>query len=426
MFDPTSPVQRPLRIREHIGLIFFTGVLILPLFRKGLGTLYLQDVIWAVYGLGLIVPLLLIKKPNRGLLEPHDLFLLMFVAIYLSTALYTVADGYRTKFLLLAIMPLFYYNAKIIVRRDALPALMWYVGIAFLLFSVYLLYWLIRLDFKYHIFVDYSNAIFRVSYLDITVYTVILSIFIFSRARLNLIGLLLIAYLAFITSVSGSRFSIIYLLILAIFAVPAFLKQGQDAGKRGVLVLIAAVVLAGGAAYYALTHDVSSYFAYTMHRMTTFGSGDESIAGRLDLIESSVSAGFRNAILGSGISSSEIVLGAEYSHNMLLETLVESGLVNTVLLLVMISYGFLRCFKLIGRSEMGWFITLSYLYMVLAHLKSFSVTDSRMLILFYGAALAGAYVRRGAEPNTSAVVKHPEAGITDVKGGVHNEPRHSL
>jgi len=134
--------------------------------------------------------------------------------------------------------------------------------------------------------------------------------------------------------------------------------------------------------------DVGNYFSYTASRMEKLFVGDNSVSARIKLINESLHAINSNAFLGSGISSSEKILGADYAHNMILETWLESGIVNATLLTMILLYGGVIAVKIMRRSHQGMFVGLAYIYLALSHMKSFSVTDSRVLVFFYGTVIA--------------------------------------
>jgi hypothetical protein len=391
-----------MRLKNHIGVSFFSLVLTLPFFRSGLGEMDLQQVIWLVYALGLLVPLILLRKTGVRISSLPDIMLLAFVFLYIVTAIYTIADDYRTKLLLLTIIPLYYFNAKIIMQWNLLELLVKYIMYIFLGFTVYLLFWLNKVDFQYRIYLDYTDALFKVSYLDTTIFSVVLVIYLLTKTKKTVFEYSMIAYFSFITFISGSRFSIIFMTVLLMVNVLFFASKFFDVetirnkitAKSVLVTFLGIISLTASITYAFQKYDLMPYFAYSAHRLGNMLHEDNSIDGRIDLIDRSLYATNSNTFWGNGVGSSQIILGEEYSHNMLLETWIESGLINATILALMLIYGVYQTSKIIKKGGLYLFISLSYYYLTLSYLKSFSVTDSRMLIFFYGAVVTGAFVVR--------------------------------
>ena len=166
-----------------------------------------------------------------------------------------------------------------------------YLMVMFLGFSVYLLIWLSSVGFQYRIYLDYTNALFKASYLDTTIYSVILILYLTTREKINIVSGAITLYLLFITLISGSRFAILFLVLTIFLFILFSIKKINRITVKGVLasffVFVAVIV---GLIITIPKIDVAHYFSYSAFRMEKLLVGDNSIAARIKLINKSLQA----------------------------------------------------------------------------------------------------------------------------------------
>lgn len=360
------------------SIIFLALASTTQLYAQSLELFHLKKLLYFIYFAGLLGPIIVFFKSI--ILNKIDLGILTFCLFFLASSIYTINVNYTTEFILFLILPLFYLNGKILIRAGKYDFFMLIFFIIVLIVNLYVFIQLINNSLNYHTYYRYSNAVLLVDYLTLSLFNVFAIISLIDKNSINIfIKYFLITFLSIMVFISGARYSIIFLLF---FLFLTFIRQpSKKIMLIFLLISIVSIFIFTNKTYYS---KISSSLNYSISRLEIFGNKDRSIQEREIAIDDALIAINESPFLGTGINSSENLLSIEYVHNMILETFLETGIINTIILLFIIVTTMFMSWKLYSINNIYRVIFFTNIYLILAHLKSFTIAEGKLLFLFFG------------------------------------------
>lgn len=362
---------------NNISLFFFVLATTTQMYAGFLGAYGLNVILYLIYFIGLISYFILnFKKLKLFFL---DFLIIAFSVIYVSTIIYTINGDFKTKLLLLIILPFYYFNGKIMILKGDYDKFSFYFILIVLFSDIYIFYQLLRNNLIYHIYYWYSDAILKVDYLTMSMFSFVALVLLISKSiiRVKIIKILLILFFSFMILVSGARFSILFLLVVSLIYFFYKIKNKKMFLYTNLFILF---IIGYG---YLNQHNIEKNFSYTIERLNSMFGNDNSIQTRDVLIEQSLGYINESPIFGYGINSSENLLILKYPHNMFLETWLESGILNTLILFIIILNILYMAWRLF-KSNIDKYNFVIVLYLILSYLKSFTIAEGKLLFLYFG------------------------------------------
>lgn len=369
---------------DKLITFFIALVLSIPLFSNWFGS----AITYLFYIIGTAGAIILIYK-SKVSYSSFDLPILIFFVVYLASAIYTINSDFTRELLFIPLLIFLYMGGKGIAKQNLTHLLFTNMTILFLFFSIYLLIQLSEVAFQYNTYYFYSHASNAVDYLTTAMYAGIVFIYAIFGIKNGWIKYPIAVYSLFVVAVSGARFSIFFLSLLLILFIAIQTKRMLFSYKSILVLFISSFVisLAINSIDKKNLDQFESTFDFTIMRLSNFNKHDRSLQERATAIDKSISAINEHPFLGHGINSSPKVIHAVYPHNMLLEAWLDTGIIGaialTCIVLIMLS---ILYFSIKTRSLLP--LGIINLYIILAHLKSFSVLHSFLLFTLAGISVS--------------------------------------
>ena len=368
---------------EHIVSLSIAIAISMPLFNYSMGS----AVTYLFYLFAIISSIML----NRSQISFSylDFPIIIFFTIYLFSTFYAVNPNYHTELLFIPTLFFLYYGGRGIEKRNLMDLLLNYTSLIFILFSFYLLYWLSKVNFSYGNYFFYSAAPYKIDYLTTGMYAGIVFIYTIFKLRSKWVKLPLSLYSLFIVAISGARFSIIFISIMLIITFTVKFRKIFFAKSFFLIVLLLAVVTSffvNKIESKQLTR-VENIFDFSIMRFNHFNKYDPSLISREQAITKSINSINNHPFFGYGIHSSPQIIHTVYPHNMFLEVWLDAGVVGALALLIITTTMLsVLYFSIQFRSLLT--LGIINLYIILSHLKSFSIIHSLLLFAFAGISVS--------------------------------------
>lgn len=368
---------------EYLAAFFIALTISMPLFSNWFGS----TITYFFYLLGISSSILL--NGSRINFSRLDLPIIIFFIAYLFSIFYAVNPDFKTELLFIPLLLVLYYGGKGIVKKNLTYLLLNYVSILLMLFSIYLLYQLSKVNFAYNAYYFYSNASNKVDYLTTSMYAGITFIYAIFALKSLWIKLPLSLYSFFIVAISGARFSIFF--IASLLIITLIIQFRKIVFSKIALILVTALLIFSTLLIDQITKKqlstIENLFSFSIMRITHFNKYDTSLQERNDMIEKSIIAINNQPFLGYGIHCSPKILHYPYPHNMFLETWLDTGIIGVsalfAIVTVMLSILYFSI-KTLSLLPLG----IVNLYVILAHLKSFSIIHSLLLFTLAGISIS--------------------------------------
>lgn len=376
-------------IKSHLRakrrtIVFCTAVVAsMPLLSNWLGS----AATYLCYVLG-IASALALTHELKYRFAPRELPIVMFFAAYLLSVTYAVNPDYTRDLLYVPVLIASYMGGRAIARARVATMLFDYIALLFIPFAVYLIAQLAEVEFRYNEYYAYSDSENKVDYLTAALYAGIVLIYAalgMERGWLRVVagGLSLI-----VVAVSGARYSIIVVsLFLLALIVSRFRSHGRSlvvfSAIGGAFVAIFLYSGQGGSAWLA---NIESLLDFSIMRLMAFDDQEGSVITRVNLLQGSLRRIGDEPLFGYGINSSPLVIDYVHPHNMFLQAWLDAGLAAAAALLLIIIMSLIISLRLLKDSRLRY-IALVNFYIILAHLKSFSVLHGIALFLVTGIVL---------------------------------------
>lgn len=362
-----------------LSAVIIGAFLALPLYRPVLVAFNAVPVIYGLFAAVAAIQLIQIRTVAYA--GWPGALLLLFATITIFTTAISAPIVRLDLMGLLLFLPLSFLLGLTVWSTQRVTTVMHTILTIFVPVALYVVYQLSIHGFSYNTYMNWSNAAYRINYLDFSLYGVVLLIF-FSTRTIALPKRALICVPILLTVLaSGGRYSILFLSIFLTYLVLNTIKTPNLRRQATIWMVVAiVVVLVAGGVFHP--GDYYQYFEYSMFRMTNALDSDQSISGRLALIDRALSSGLAHFLTGHGLGGSRRVLDGTYPHNFLLEAFLDGGLFAALALVGFCMSAALLPLKHIAREE-KWILWLA-LFIVGAFLKSFSIYEARILFFVLG------------------------------------------
>lgn len=369
---------------DKLITFFIALVLSIPLFSNWFGS----AITYLFYIIGTAGAIILIYK-SKASYSSFDLPILIFFVVYLASAIYTINSDFTRELLFIPLLIFLYMGGKGIAKQNLTHLLFTNMTILFLLFSIYLLIQLSEVAFQYNTYYFYSHASNAVDYLTTSMYAGIVFIYAVFGIKNGWIKYPIAGYSLFVVAVSGARFSIFFLSLLLMLVILIQTRHILFSYKSILTLFIASLIISFAISSIDKKNldQFESTFDFTIMRLSNFNKHDRSLQERATAIDKSISAINEHPFLGYGINSSPKVIHTVYPHNMLLEAWLDTGftgliaLISVVIIMLSILY-----FSINNPSLLP--LGIINLYVILAHLKSFSIVHSLLLFTLAGISVS--------------------------------------
>ena len=361
---------------DKLIIFLFSLSLTTPLYASLLGVLNLNILVTLIYAVGLLSYISFnINKLRFSFL---DLLIIFFCLFFIFSISYTLNANYMTNFLLFFILPLYYFSGKITkIKESSSHIFLLFILLTFLV-DIYVLIKLTENNFIYHTYYHYSNSMLKLDYLTMSQYSFIsLVLLLFNKNfKINFFSnkIIFFTFLSFfilMIFISGSRFTILFTLVFLLWYI------FKNASKSNLIKLI---IISFLSLFIILNYlNTNTLFQYTITRFDSATKEDNSINERKIMIEKALSKIDENPLFGYGINSTENILNVKYVHNMFLETFLETGIFNFLLLSFIVLY-----VLFISIKTKNYPITILYIYLVLSYSKSFTISEAKILFFVMG------------------------------------------
>jgi O-antigen ligase len=369
---------------QLVATLFIAITISMPLFSNWFGS----AITYLFYLLG-IAAVTALNYGFRINFSKLDIPIIVFFTAYLFSIFYAVNPDFKTELLFMPLLFILYYGGKGIAKKNLTHLLLNYTSILFIFFSIYLLYQLSHVSFAYNAYYFYSNASNKVDYLTTAMYAGIVFIYAVFGIKNGWIKYPIAVYSLFVVAVSGARFSIFFLSLFLILLILIQTKHILFSYKSILTLFIASLVISFAVSNIDKKNldQFKSTFDFTIMRLSNFNKHDRSLQERATAIDDSISAINEHPYLGYGINSSPKVIHIVYPHNMLLEAWLDTGLTGIVALISIVTLMLsILYFSIKDRSLLA--LGMINLYVILAHLKSFSILHSFLLFALAGLSVS--------------------------------------
>lgn len=263
---------------------------------------------------------------------------LFFICFYSISLTWSLSEGYgnwKTIRLLLVIPAVFLFPFVAYINNSKPIIVLYYMGFLLSLF--------LSIDVIYStLFANYSPMErIGTNYINISRpigIGILFSIFLYLK-RGNGIYLLSLFTMFFAMLLTGARGPLISIVLcITIYAIWVISKDFNNIGYGTPAFMVTAIGITG-----VLIH---SFGGRTITRLEVlFDGGGTSFGARVDMFYSSIGFIQQSPLIGHGIGSFPILYrssdGRVYPHNIILETLVEVGVIGTVLFLIFLAIPYL-------------------------------------------------------------------------------------
>lgn len=356
---------------------------LLPLFRP---ILIVYNAVAAIYLVFFLAFLILLSDVRVLRLAPPRLTFSLGAFLVLASLSSLVVNGdVRGDVLgLLFFLLVSFYLGLWLVVCGGIHHFFRVAAVIFIPVALYIVWCLSRNSFSYNTYYYWSNALFKIDYLTLSLYAFLLALYfgLNGRGALEQYGLPLFFFAVML--ISGARYSILFAGIALM--VVGYRALRQSPGKLFTLIGIAGVVLTLAVVEGSILKPLSKILEYSVYRLENLAGEDHSVDSRLLLIDRSEEVIMSNFFFGVGVGVSADVLGGIYPHNLLLEAFIDGGIFCALALLLF--FVFLLQMLIRQPYQQKFWTLLAFIYLLGAFLKSFSLYESRVLFFFAGVALA--------------------------------------
>jgi len=364
--------------------ILLSGFILLSLYRP---ILIEHQSINVIYGLFVISFIILLF--NINLVKHIDYKLLVLLALSAFFPVFASMlfhhDIPLDKIGLILFLPISFLLGVWLEKKGSIHLFFRFAAVLFIVIGCYIFYRLALSDFSYNYYYNWGNAQYRIDYLTSSLYAfIICTYFLFNgRNFLEKYGVTLFC-LIFIV-MSGARYTILFLGLTIIYLL---IKVTQKNPIKLVATLVGSSIVMLLVLFFkrAVVYDLAKMVSYSLFRIGNLAGQDNSLDGRVDLINKSIDIISNNFLVGVGVGGSGDALHSNYPHNMLIEIFIDGGFFAFLCLSIFFILSFYKIYKAKSTSKM-W-LPIIVVYLAGAYLKSFSIYDSRILFFFLGFALA--------------------------------------
>ena len=358
---------------NNILVILLSFVITLPLYSHWLGS----TITYIFYLLAIAGSSYLFYK-NKSKFYFLDLPFFLFVILSLFSVIYTVSFDYMTELLYIPLLVFIYIFGKSLIYDNNIKIFFSGLTLFFFLFSIYLVFQLIENSFNYGLYYHFSNASNKVEYLTMSMYAGTVAIYAYFMVETYILRLFLLFYTYILIFISGARFSIIFFVALTLIL---FLNN-KNIVKNIFIILFGLITLFLINNYFKIidTQFIFDFFNFSINRLNHFDMHNNSLIGRFQAIQDSFLALNQHPFFGYGLHSSPHIIHFIYPHNLLLEAWLDLGILGLLSILTMIILTLIVLWK-IRKNRYFTFFTTLYIYILLAHLKSFSIFHATLFFL---------------------------------------------
>lgn len=322
----------------------------------------------------------------------NDYLIHIFVAVFVVFASVRTLDFPVTKMLAMGVLYISYMLGRWVGLSGYLRRVMLMVGLIYMPVSIYVLYQLYINGFSYNRYIDWSGAALKLSYLDYAMYAGVLFLFVQESRLTNKVKVPLCLYFFITVLVSGARYSILFLSAVVLWKLlrPMFSRASVRERRFS-----RAFALGLGGGGLLLLAGVTSFelFDFSFNRMQSLLGEDASIKGRLRTLGVAFDAIVQRPMFGFGMDQSSDALGINYPHNIVLEVMLEGGVLPGLLMALIALTTAVYSVREIRFGDVA--LGLATLYVVGAFFKSFSFYEARITFFLIG-VLSGAIAFRVA------------------------------
>lgn len=350
-----------------------------PMYGGFLGYFRLNPLLHLIYFSGLT--LFLITNFYKMMFSLLDLLIVIFSLLFIASLAYTVNQDFKTELILFGILPLFYFNGKLLVYSKYYEHFFRFYVIIIIIVNIYIFFKLGDNNFNYNKYYKYSKSMLLLDYLTMALFDLIGAIILYTTniIKTPIIKGAILSLFLFMILISGARYSILFL-GLAIFVFYTLLPLKKKIVSMFTFGTIGTMII-------LLNPKIMDLFAYSIFRLTNMSSGnDASLDGRGDVMNKSLYLINESPLFGYGLNSSEELLyPLPFPHNMIVEAFLETGFLNALNLTVIVTSTLFMATRLFLKDK-NYFagILIIDLYIIMSHLKSFSVAEGKILFFFFG------------------------------------------
>ena len=282
-------------IFDHIVVFSVALVISMPLFSSWFGSAITY--MFYIFGVASAVS---INRKNQYIFSKLDLPVFLFFLMYLLSVFYAVNSDFKTELLFIPLLFILYYGGKGIAKYRLTNLLFTYVSILFVLFTIYLLFELSKVGFKYNAYYFYTTASNKVDYLTTSMYAGITFIYAVFAISSSWFKIPLVAYSFFIVAISGARFSIFFISTLAVLLLLVRFKKVFF--TKITFIFIGILFLFSPFLNDYLNKkqfdDLENIFAFSIMRISHFNKYDTSLQERNEMIDKSTTLINSSPLLG--------------------------------------------------------------------------------------------------------------------------------
>jgi len=356
----------------------------IPFFRPILIAHHAILPVYVLFGLAFLVLLINAKKAIKLSNPKQTILLLSYAIVSIIVSFFEITEPQLDYIGLLCFLPISYFLGLWQGKYGATHSFFRTMALGFLPVVLYVIYQLSKNSFSYNTYYHWSNAAYKIDYLTMSLFAVILMIYFFFKGRnfIEKYGLSLF-FLGFIT-MSGARYSIIFSALAMTYILFHSAKKSPLKLTLGLLTSLVLMVIVLLFDKSWLT-DRSDLVSYSLFRIENMFGNDSSIKGRQVLIQKSSEVISEHFFTGVGAGGAGSALHSNYPHNLLLEAFIDGGVFAALPLLIFL---FISIYQLIrSKHEDKPWLMLLVLYLLGGFLKSFSIYEARILFFFIGYAL---------------------------------------
>lgn len=385
-----------LKARERLAIWMFAVFIMLPTYRPYLIDLGSTALLYSVFVLGGAAYALVAVQIHTIPLRWIDYLVhVFFIAFGYFSVLGTGTPPWG-EVLLVGFLYASYMFGRFVGHKGATNQFAVIAGLIFVPISFYVLQQLALNGFSYSTYLKWSNASFKLGYLEFALYGTLLFVLAHDSTLSLKYRLLLCAYLFAVVAISGARYSILFLGLTVAFRLALAMRHGKliDATIVLTVVSVATVGLLYLPQRFAIDSDPLEHSA---HRISSMFHEDQSVRGRVSIIQRSTHAIAAEPWFGYGIGRGGEAIDANYPHNIVLETCLDAGIPAGILLSsILLTFGCVGL-RLVPAGAIS--IGIATIYLLGAYLKSFTFYEARVLFFMIGIA-ATTRSRLASEPNS--------------------------
>lgn len=213
----------------------------------------------------------------------------------------------------------------------------------------------------------------------------------------QMVGLAVFGFFLYVQLITGGRGPLLAALLpifIPLFASVKFNASGRLNIKNSLPVLIILIGLTFGGALYMMNSQDTPTTLRRMNELVNEAGGGSSAQARLSFFETSLNLWTHKVFTGYGVGSWPVLVGfidmQDYPHNIVLETLVEFGLIGFIILASLFVYAIrnLGSWKSIRNTPLKLIILMIFLNAFLNALLSGDIPNNRFVFGALGLMMA--------------------------------------